>query len=611
MRDSLRDADSIANWATLTQQSDPRNPSLNRGSQRHRGANVAVLIRYAMSWAVVVLLGSQQSVASEDELMALLPDSTRAFVVVDEFPLAWQQLVDHRENGQPNELNINSFADRFGLTGEVIGQHANGALLRAEVLLTSEQSAELFLVDCEQPGQLVELARENLVARGANIETIELFGLNAELCSWSESDGAKRSCVLMSNESCLIATDQRKAAETVAGISTGEVATTLSSQEVFELAWARRPPRGEDTLYSASWFVDFWQREARMLDADSSSLDEDDAYQFALRHGLRGAESIVGRVDITSDRREFATTLVRAPAPRMGSLKMASSFEGTTGWEVPVWLSDSVDNVTVLNANVAEAMQYVGPLFDDAFADGIEGTYQQLLEDLKGEFGLDIDLEADLYAFLGPSVCLIGDADENSDHESLLIGFQIQDEEKVAKALAALMQDDPEAEQVLIRDASHPLWVVKGLEGENDFVLGVAGTWAVYANDLELVEQTVASSAEVSPLVHKLESAYEATLAEIKERSSSAEEQPVGPFMLSLSPEYVGDSTDVKPWRHPLELLFASPDQLQTWLASPTEEASSDAIDWLAGFGGYPLVVGFVEENGWRMIGRRPGTSSQ
>ena len=46
----------------------------------------------------------------------------------------------------------------------------------------------------------------------------------------------------------------------------------------------------------------------------------------------------------------------------------------------------------ILHGDIPESLRHIGLVFDDAFAQGVKGTYEQVLEDLRAEDGLGIDL---------------------------------------------------------------------------------------------------------------------------------------------------------------------------------------------------------------------------
>jgi hypothetical protein len=274
---------------------------------------------------------------------------------------------------------------------------------------------------------------------------------------------------------------------------------------------------------------------------------------------------------------------------------MLEPLHGEASWRLPGWIAASKVNTMILHGDIPESLRHIGPVFDDAFAQGVKGTYEQVLEDLKAEDGLGIDLIEELYSFFGARAYLVWGDREGRTFQPFMIAFDTTDIEKVSKTVDALIRDDPEARPIQLKDTSGTIWHVAGEDGGEDFILGVVQGFAIYSNDLRLIRQMMTaedakkaddgdpSTWDVSPLF----------------QNGSQH-----PFLLTLQGPRGADTgtsgtgTAGSP-SSALDLIFQAPGQI--W---PTDREWNDLESVMRNL--MPLeersrvIAGFVEPHGWR-----------
>lgn len=128
----------------------------------------------------------------------------------------------------------------------------------------------------------------------------------------------------------------------------------------------------------------------------------------------------------------------------------------------PTWLTDDVNMFAAINLDLTAVLDHLGPLFDDVIGDGVEGTFDDILTDLKADDGPQVDVREDLVAYLGPRILVVSDAAIPSDprSERSLIAVEATDDAAVALAIKKLLRDDPGVRRFLLSAMDNDLWEI-------------------------------------------------------------------------------------------------------------------------------------------------------
>ncbi len=374
------------------------------------------------SRALLVLLLTTASVGKATEPPRWPAEAVRVAEVSDlDAALAWSR--EHREH-DPTEL-----LQAFGLKTFPEG------LSRATRLAWRESGLEqqaLILWDVEDPAKLA-------VSPATRVTVGEGF---------------------------LVVTETQKQGDRVAASLAEGKTSTLPGGDVVP-----RPPdeRSEEPGEPRVWLAHRWP--------DSKTEPA------ARRHGFDRIESWGVVVDVDSHGGSDCVAKLSAEKPYASTLGMFDlQPEGLV--ECPAWITRLADQATVLRLSLPDSMRAFGPAFDDLYAQGIQGTYDEVLADVQDPDGLAMNLETQLYDQLGDTAVL-GRVRPTivPGHDRGFVALRCRKgcEEKVADAVRRLMTDDSEAELITLSEGGPLIWRYKEGSGMTSGI-GVIGEWLCYAD---------------------------------------------------------------------------------------------------------------------------------
>jgi hypothetical protein len=418
----------------------------------------------------VVFLGNaaEMPTAGAENLLRMLPEKTRHVLYVNRFSEAWSAALPNGP-GSADVLGVRDgratqeFDKRFAMPAKTLAEHNVSGLLRAAVAAPDGSLRDLLIAETPTPERARELLSESIrvaETQGARVERIAGSNPAGAVLRWTDERTGARVVHLVVVGRLLISATDAQLAEEVAAIVRGAKSWKPSHLPgLTEIVAGRRLEWPEDRP-GLLWCSNPW----------GSADGESQLEASAQRHGLTGIQAVGGLVTSDSSRTLVGQTQILAPGPHQGSLRILQLSPGKD-WEAPGWLCQELDEMVLLHGNVSRAFEYIGDVFDDLYADGIAGTYEAVLEDLKDANGLNIDLRSQLYAHLGPLVLLARHRGSDTDggKASVTYAFQTAQPERVAKAVHTLMVDDPEAEPVRVAGCEHPLWRMSGQGQEPRF----------------------------------------------------------------------------------------------------------------------------------------------
>ena len=318
----------------------------------------------------------------------------------------------------------------------------------------------------------------------------------------------------------------------------------------------------------------------------------------AIRHGLSGIKGSGGAVSILPNGSQALQTAIHAPPPLAGSLRMLD-LAPDAKLAFPDWVVDDGQQVIMVNGNITKALGLMGPVFDELFAEGAEGTYEDVLLDLKDSDGLDVDLKRELFPKLGPHAVFLNDwalaGGEDSTTPSL-VALQAQDPARVSQIFDILLEGDRQASKTKI--AGFNVWRLESEGDAPDAATTVAHGYAMYSDNIKLLQKVLAAdrskSLETRPDFAKLKQAIIARrggMCALVSRGEGGERRTAS-----------DEATVAADWRSPLDVLFAD-----SW--STTFDVSEDqteqvwlVFDRLPFLEGNRVAVGYLEKDGWSLL---------
>ncbi|MEQ8848864.1 hypothetical protein [Botrimarina sp.] len=464
-----------------------------------------------------------------------------------------------------DEPSAPDLAEQFGVDAQTLGRLANGRAERLEFVGPAGQSAGVMRVALSGDGP----ANQLLQAEGPIVPLpgrADRFGMRRD--GWLYL-GAHREPIA--------------AAARVEAIGISEC-----------LSRALPPIEQETDGWSTAFWADLWTGLERLAAGPTASERQREALAHALRHGLTSIEAVAGAARFPEGDLATGSAFVLAPKPRPHSLALLTTSP-TDDLAAPAWLAGAAEEIVLLHADVPAAFRRMDRVFDDLLAEGIDGTYRELLTDLADEQGLGVDLESDLYPLLGPRVFIARgpyttDAQGRSQAPALFV-FQTDHADDVAQVFRRLMAPD-EGVTFLEWPGRGEGWRVDSDEGPQPCLATVDG-FAVYATDVGLLD-----SAIDEPSREKRERYEQLNL---RLRGLAGRHRPsIAVVRLAKASDLAGSARAAQ--RHAAEAFFEGPALLEGY----RHEGPLALLQSITNSIADPIILGFEATDGWEF--RAAGT---
>jgi hypothetical protein len=439
-------------------------------------------LRAASSTAVLYLsmaLAPPGSAAPPHE--TLLPDTTAVFVhtsslrrleekwglvqfgqifadaSMDAFRSQWRQFVDRK---------LDFYAQTTGLSVHEVIEFASDNVSAAVVPGENGEEVYVVLADVgernEQAQQLITEAGRRLHAGGA-VGAVRQAGPIQFVAYRLVTEGeAPREAAFVLHDGLLGISTGIAAMDDLARRWNGGGVNGLADREAFRRIMAVCELEPGDGPPQACGFVDPIAYLRLVHPPGKPTLDRNDPVEFLTKHGVDAIRGVGGVLNLASGDTDITLRLsVFAPGPYRGAMNMVR-LPPCKRFAPPKWLTDDVNMFAWINLDLMAVLDNLGPVFDDVVGDGVEGTFDDILSDLRAEDGPQVDVRTDLVAHLGPRILLTSDAASPSDprSERSLIAIEASDEEAVALAIKKLLRDDPGVRRFQLSAMDNDMWEI-------------------------------------------------------------------------------------------------------------------------------------------------------
>jgi hypothetical protein len=529
---------------------------------------------------IVGLLTPFAGGARAQSLLAVIPPDARAAVLVNDIHGAYNQYTAaHPGPG------ADGWTEMFGVDTRAFLKVVSGPLSRAEVIVDEKHYAHVVVAKVADAGAaaaFIQNMNRQLSASATRIKRIDEGGAQGIVAEKRNGDTVRQHVVLTYREHIVLVSSIDLAKRMIRMIA-HKPPQCLEAVPTLQAIRDKLTPAPQTEHVRLDWHVNPWAA----VKPDKQSA----------RHGLTGIKALGGAVTIDADGSLTAEAVVYAPRPLSGSLRMLD-LTPAQSLELPDWVSAEVaEQAVLLHANVPAALEGMGPVFDDLFAEGAEGTYEDVLEDLKDPDGLNVDLRRDLFPLLGPRVVLVHDrAASETDKSSLpaLVAFETSQPAKVSRVMDILMEGDRQASRVEMAGAQ--VWQLASEGDAPDSAATVTRGYAIYANDASLLRRLLTAAAgtalEDQP---GFAGAKQAILARRSQNWCAI----LGRTLSS------GEATRGAKWRSPVDAVFVA-----SWSEAFADVDEAPAASWWT-FDRLPflestgVVLGYVEEDGWLFLSEK------
>lgn len=553
-------------------------------------------------FSLTIACATRSAFADANTLLKLLPGNAPAVTATDHFPEAWKYYKSQTETASA----ANDWKDVFGIDAKQLTHFVNGALVRLKSETKEGRSVNLLIAKVSDEAkckQFLEDTSKELKEQGMRSQTKTIEGVKVSLYERSGSTSKKQKIVQCLHKQCLILADDLDIVQEVIQRLLKPADDNLISSASYKSIHA--PIRGfSKTGTKLAWHLTpGLSKQSGSGVLEYGQIDE----KTAKRHGLDSIRALGGTVFVDSEGNRAGYTFVYAPPPLKHTLRM---FDLTPdkAIKLPTWVSQNVNSVVLMHGDFGAAMQHAGPLFDDLFAEGIEGTYEDILMDLKDPAGLGIDLKKSLFAHLGSHALLITGEVTSPKKKKVpadLIALEVSDSKKVAKTVDLLMQDDEQASKVNLADCSG--WKITSEDGP-DSVVAVGHGYLFLSNNVLFLKKLLESDAKVAMVQDPEVVAAKKKILDAQKRS---------PCLLAVAGSTAKASSDKASktahlhsgWSAPWNFLFQGawfPEKKNS--STSTKKTLGGQGNDLLFIGSHRVVVGFREENGWSLFTTAPET---
>ncbi len=539
-----------------------------------------------IKWMVLAIVGGTAVAGvrggslSAQSLLEVIPADVPAVIMADDLGrarAAWA--------AQSPGHWVDHWSAKFAIDTQLLAQAVSGPIVRSAVVVDKNRTADVIVGrvgDTAAADRLLQDAVARLKTSADRYREINDKGARGIVAQRSDQPpDFRRVVVLAYREHLVLANDSNAANEILSEILRGPAESLASSATVQAIRAKLKQPLPDEQV-RMFWYYNPWAAEP--------------PDRRAQQHGLDGIKGSGGSVSIFPGGAQALHTVIHAPPPRTGSLRMLD-LSPDPQLSLPDWVVDDRQHVVMVRGNVPAALERMGPVFDELFAEGAEGTYEDVLLDLKDPDGLNVDLKRELFPLLGPHAVYVKDcllAEDENAHRASLIALEARDSAKVARIIDRLMEGDRQASQVKIAGAN--VWRLAAEDDAPDSATTVAFGYALYCNDIRLLER-ILSAGRSRPLeqwadFRRLKRAIVARRGDPCVLLSRARGDGRGNPAGQAAPE----------WRSPLDVLFADSWSTTFDVSEDQSEQAWLVFDRLPFLEGNRVALGYLEEDGWSLL---------
>lgn len=417
-------------------------------NEANRSMKTCVCLQSAIM--ALVCLPAASCVAVQP-LAAIVPSNAVAYVATSDvttlerqwsetsFYRLWQddQMREFKTSlRQATRLTPESDLSTFGLNWEHLRGVASGGACWSLIPLQDNESGYLLLIDVSQREEQAKSMLDELRAQSASVTNKRIY---------------------FHQKGVLGVTNHKVIAEQVMKLLKEAQPEGLASSEAFQAVESRCLEAAGNTSVQLTWFVDPWQFQALWrISRETASLETTERLQ---REGFDVILAAGGVLSFSTKENDVEHHwFALAPGTRAKAARMLN-FSPLGNPKLPAWLPADIDTLRCVGWNLSQALAGYGSWFDDTWAEGEEGTFEAVLDDIRLEpDGPQVDIRALLKLQAGPvlSVSKSVDAEGRRDTENIY-ALKLHDKAKAKEEVRRMFHTDKGVDLKLVEE--HEMWV--------------------------------------------------------------------------------------------------------------------------------------------------------
>ncbi len=232
----------------------------------------------------------------------------------------------------------------------------------------------------------------------------------------------------------------------------GKQSDSLAGDQAYQVVSRRCRRDAPPGMPQLRWFVHplGYAEVARIITPPENRRKGKSILEVMRNQGLSGIQGVGGRLDFAAEGFELVhRTAIYAPEPREKALKMLDLLN-EKDFAPQAWVPRDVASFSTLYANILQAFDNFGPLYDELFGAGEKGVWQDTLFGLKEDpNGPQLDLRGELMAHLGRRITVLTDyhLPITTTSERLLFAIETTDAKAVQAAMEKWMGTGPDVKR--------------------------------------------------------------------------------------------------------------------------------------------------------------------
>ncbi|TWU26047.1 hypothetical protein [Bythopirellula polymerisocia] len=217
------------------------------------------------------------------------------------------------------------------------------------------------------------------------------------------------------------------------------------------------------TTAQLTWYVKPWAIQS--IASRSGSNEEGKSWQQLADNGFEVVQAEGGAITLATDKHDVEhNCFIYSPGQKEKAARLLN-FLPLKDESLPNWIPTEIDSVSSTQWNLAGALAGYGSYFDATYAEGIDGTFDAVLDDIHQETtGPQVDILALLEIQSGPVLRLTKTLQNGLT--AVVYAVKVTDEAKMKDALLRMFGPDEEVEKK--SRGQFKLWVFKDIQDDPD-----------------------------------------------------------------------------------------------------------------------------------------------
>lgn len=347
---------------------------------------------------------------------------------------------------------------RLGLSLDDLDGVTSGELAIAVVRPAAGQACRALLMDTtgrkEKANAMLAKANADLTKRGARVTQpahpsakIWVYDLPPQ-----PDQKTPQQTIYFVIGSLIGVTDHMPTAELMVARATGQKGPCLADHRPFQLAIARCQKDLGKAAPQVRWYLQpvNYAEAAWVLTPEEDRRKGKTIHQVLRNQGFEGMQAVAGFVDFHVEKYEILhRTAAYAPPPYQLAMRMLK-FPNSQPFTPQRWVPREIATYTTFYADLLNAFDNFGSLFDELVGDGEKGVWADTLMGYKKDpNGPKIDLRQELISHLRNRVTLLTDykLPITPRSERTIYAIEVDDEQAVLAAIGKWMRADPSAKR--------------------------------------------------------------------------------------------------------------------------------------------------------------------